>query len=118
SPRLQGTHRRAYGGTEKPFHADIPARQSVQDAGSPRPRRTPDHGFDRRRHRRHRGRHHRATAEFKDCIMTKIALVVSDVDGTLVTHDKRLTDKAKAAVKRLEDNGIVFTITSSRPPVG
>ena len=50
--------------------------------------------------------------------MTKIALVVSDVDGTLVTHDKRLTDKAKAAVKRLEDNGIGFTITSSRPPVG
>jgi Cof subfamily protein (haloacid dehalogenase superfamily) len=50
--------------------------------------------------------------------MTKIALVVSDVDGTLVTPDKRLTDKAKAAVKRLEDNGIGFTITSSRPPVG
>lgn len=50
--------------------------------------------------------------------MTKIALVVSDVDGTLVTHDKRLTDKAKAAVKRLEDDGIGFTITSSRPPVG
>lgn len=50
--------------------------------------------------------------------MTKIALVVSDVDGTLVTHDKRLTDKAKAAVKKLEDNGIGFTITSSRPPVG
>lgn len=50
--------------------------------------------------------------------MTKIALVVSDVDGTLVTHDKQLTDKAKAAVKKLEDNGIAFTITSSRPPVG
>jgi hypothetical protein len=50
--------------------------------------------------------------------MTKIALVVSDVDGTLVTHDKRLTDKAKAAVKKLEDAGIGFTITSSRPPVG
>ncbi|QUS38870.1 HAD family phosphatase [Tardiphaga alba] len=50
--------------------------------------------------------------------MTKIALVVSDVDGTLVTHDKRLTDKAKAAVKKLEDNGIAFTVTSSRPPVG
>jgi Cof subfamily protein (haloacid dehalogenase superfamily) len=50
--------------------------------------------------------------------MTKIALVFSDVDGTLVTHDKRLTDKAKAAVKKLEDNGIGFTITSSRPPVG
>ncbi|MCX7318349.1 MAG: HAD-IIB family hydrolase, partial [Hyphomicrobiales bacterium] len=50
--------------------------------------------------------------------MTKIALVVSDVDGTLVTPDKRLTDKAKAAVKRLQENGIGFTITSSRPPVG
>ena len=50
--------------------------------------------------------------------MTKISLVVSDVDGTLVTHDKRLTDTAKAAVKKLEDAGIGFTITSSRPPVG
>jgi Cof subfamily protein (haloacid dehalogenase superfamily) len=50
--------------------------------------------------------------------MTRIALVVSDVDGTLVTHDKRLTDKAIAAVAKLRDNGIGFTITSSRPPVG
>jgi Cof subfamily protein (haloacid dehalogenase superfamily) len=50
--------------------------------------------------------------------MTRIALVVSDVDGTLVTHDKRLTDKAIAAVQRLRDNDIGFTITSSRPPVG
>jgi len=50
--------------------------------------------------------------------MTKIALVVSDVDGTLVTHDKRLTDKAKAAVRKLEDAGIGFTVTSSRPPIG
>ena len=50
--------------------------------------------------------------------MTRIALVVSDVDGTLVTHDKRLTDGAKRAVQRLHDAGIGFTITSSRPPVG
>jgi Cof subfamily protein (haloacid dehalogenase superfamily) len=50
--------------------------------------------------------------------MTKIALVVSDVDGTLVTHDKRLTEAAKAAVRKLKDAGIAFTITSSRPPVG
>jgi hypothetical protein len=47
-----------------------------------------------------------------------IALVVSDVDGTLVTHDKRLTDGARRAVQRLHDAGIGFTITSSRPPVG
>jgi Cof subfamily protein (haloacid dehalogenase superfamily) len=50
--------------------------------------------------------------------MTRIALVVSDVDGTLVTHDKRLTDGARAAVQKLHDAGIGFTITSSRPPVG
>jgi Cof subfamily protein (haloacid dehalogenase superfamily) len=50
--------------------------------------------------------------------MTRIALVVSDVDGTMVTKDKVLTDGAKHAVQRLHDAGIGFTITSSRPPVG
>ena len=50
--------------------------------------------------------------------MTRIALVVSDVDGTMVTKDKVLTDGAKRAVQRLHDAGIGFTITSSRPPVG
>ena len=33
--------------------------------------------------------------------MSRIALVVSDVDGTLVTKDKRLTDDARAAVRNL-----------------
>src|ERR1700733_10833654 len=50
--------------------------------------------------------------------MTRLALVVSDVDGTLLTKDKILTDGAKAAVRRLHDAGIGFTITSSRPAVG
>jgi Cof subfamily protein (haloacid dehalogenase superfamily) len=50
--------------------------------------------------------------------MTRIALVVSDVDGTLVTKDKTLTDNAKAAVRRLHEAGIGFTITSSRPTIG
>jgi Cof subfamily protein (haloacid dehalogenase superfamily) len=50
--------------------------------------------------------------------MSRIALVVSDVDGTLVTRDKRLTDAARAAVQRLHDAGVAFTITSSRPPFG
>jgi Cof subfamily protein (haloacid dehalogenase superfamily) len=50
--------------------------------------------------------------------MTRIALVVSDVDGTLVTKDKTLTDKAKGAVRRLRDAGIGFTIVSSRPTIG
>ena len=50
--------------------------------------------------------------------MTSIALVVSDVDGTLLTKDKTLTDGAKAAVRRLHEAGIGFTITSSRPTIG
>jgi Cof subfamily protein (haloacid dehalogenase superfamily) len=50
--------------------------------------------------------------------MTRIALVVSDVDGTLLTRDKTLTDSARRAVRRLHDAGIGFTITSSRPTIG
>jgi Cof subfamily protein (haloacid dehalogenase superfamily) len=50
--------------------------------------------------------------------MTRIALVVSDVDGTLLTKDKTLTDGASAAVRRLHQAGIGFTITSSRPALG
>jgi Cof subfamily protein (haloacid dehalogenase superfamily) len=50
--------------------------------------------------------------------MTRIALVVSDVDGTLLTKDKVLTEAAKAAVRRLHEAGIGFTIVSSRPTLG
>jgi Cof subfamily protein (haloacid dehalogenase superfamily) len=50
--------------------------------------------------------------------MTRIALVVSDVDGTLVTHQKVLTDAARDAVRQLGDAGIGFTIVSSRPTLG
>jgi hypothetical protein len=50
--------------------------------------------------------------------MNKISLLISDVDGTLVTNDKHLTDAAKQAVKKLADKNIRFTITSSRPAFG
>jgi Cof subfamily protein (haloacid dehalogenase superfamily) len=50
--------------------------------------------------------------------MTRITLVVSDVDGTLLTKDKVLTDGAKAAVRKLHAAGIGFTIVSSRPTIG
>ena len=50
--------------------------------------------------------------------MTKISLVVSDVDGTLLTKDKTLTERARTAVQRLHQAGIGFTITSSRPAIG
>jgi Cof subfamily protein (haloacid dehalogenase superfamily) len=50
--------------------------------------------------------------------MTRIALVVSDVDGTLLTKDKTLTEATIDAVRRLHAAGIGFTITSSRPTIG
>jgi Cof subfamily protein (haloacid dehalogenase superfamily) len=48
----------------------------------------------------------------------KISLLLSDVDGTLVTTDKVLVEEACRAVLRLRDAGIRFAITSSRPPRG
>jgi Cof subfamily protein (haloacid dehalogenase superfamily) len=50
--------------------------------------------------------------------MIRIRLVVSDVDGTLLTGNKTLTDSAGAAVRRLREAGIGFTIVSSRPTLG
>lgn len=47
-----------------------------------------------------------------------VRLVVADVDGTLVTDAKVLTDRAVAAVRRLGEAGILFAITSGRPPRG
>lgn len=50
--------------------------------------------------------------------MNRFSLVVTDVDGTLLTHDKALTPRAIAAVARLRAAGIAFSICSSRPPFG
>jgi Cof subfamily protein (haloacid dehalogenase superfamily) len=47
-----------------------------------------------------------------------IRLVLTDVDGTLVTPDKVLTDGAVEAVGRLRDAGVAFAVTSGRPPRG
>ena len=47
-----------------------------------------------------------------------IRLFLADVDGTLVTQDKVLTDRAIAAVAKLRQAGILFAITSGRPPRG
>ena len=50
--------------------------------------------------------------------MSPIKLLISDVDGTLVTKDKVLTSRVREAVEQLRSAGIQFTITSSRPPRG
>jgi Cof subfamily protein (haloacid dehalogenase superfamily) len=47
-----------------------------------------------------------------------IRLMLADVDGSLVTQDKVLTDRAIDAVHRLNDAGILFAVTSGRPPRG
>jgi Cof subfamily protein (haloacid dehalogenase superfamily) len=47
-----------------------------------------------------------------------IRLLVSDIDGTLITPDKTLTDRTVDAVQRLHAAGTLFAITSSRPPPG
>jgi Cof subfamily protein (haloacid dehalogenase superfamily) len=48
----------------------------------------------------------------------KISLLLADVDGTLVTREKLLTERALAAVKSMRAHGIRFAITSGRPPKG
>ena len=50
--------------------------------------------------------------------MPNVSLVISDVDGTLLTRDKVLTKRAQAAVRSLHRKGIGFAITSGRPPRG
>jgi Cof subfamily protein (haloacid dehalogenase superfamily) len=50
--------------------------------------------------------------------MADIRLVVADIDGTLVTREKRVTPAALSAIERLRAAGIKFTVISSRPPRG
>jgi hypothetical protein len=47
-----------------------------------------------------------------------IQLVLADVDGTLITPDKVITERTKAAVRKLREANILFSITSGRPPRG
>ncbi len=48
----------------------------------------------------------------------KISLLLADVDGTLVDSQKRVTPRAAAAVTKLRERGIGFSVTSGRPPNG
>ena len=47
-----------------------------------------------------------------------IRLLLADVDGTLVTQEKVLTQRAIDAVHALHAAGVVFAVTSGRPPRG
>ena len=82
--------------------------------------RSSDAPLERRRSRP--SRYHRpiapADASPPKQSLPPIRLFLADVDGTLVTQDKVLTDAAVAAVHRLRDAGVLFAITSGRPPRG
>jgi hypothetical protein len=47
-----------------------------------------------------------------------IRLLLTDVDGTLVTHEKVLTPAVRAAAADLRRPGIQMAVTSARPPSG
>jgi hydroxymethylpyrimidine pyrophosphatase-like HAD family hydrolase len=47
-----------------------------------------------------------------------VRLLLADVDGTLVTPEKALTERTVAAVRKLGAEGVLFAITSGRPPRG
>src|SRR5436190_6214362 len=108
------------------FHPGLPVRFDRRPSGN----RTPDQ-FDCRRRREWALR--RAQLGGYRCLkrwrqnphlrrdglaMNKVSLVVSDVDGTLVTGSKVLIPRVVAAVERLHARGIGVSICSSRPPFG
>jgi Cof subfamily protein (haloacid dehalogenase superfamily) len=47
-----------------------------------------------------------------------VAAVLADVDGTLVTRNKVLTPRAIEAIQQLRERGVLFAVTSGRPPRG
>ena len=50
--------------------------------------------------------------------ISPIRLLLADVDGTLVTDDKVLTERSIEAVHRLHAAGVLLAVTSGRPPRG
>ena len=47
--------------------------------------------------------------------MRKVTLVATDLDGTLLTGNKKVTDKTRRALQQLKNRGIIFGIASGRP---
>ena len=47
--------------------------------------------------------------------MADIKLIALDLDGTLLTTDKRLTDRTKVTLNAARDRGIKVVLTTGRP---
>lgn len=43
-------------------------------------------------------------------------MVATDVDGTLIDHDERVSDRTRAAVTALVADGVPFVLATGRPP--
>ncbi|MEV5835682.1 HAD family hydrolase [Nocardia sp. NPDC052112] len=48
--------------------------------------------------------------------LPKPKMVATDVDGTLIDHDERVTARTKAAVAALITDGVPFVLATGRPP--
>ncbi|MCV7302902.1 HAD family hydrolase [Mycobacterium barrassiae] len=48
--------------------------------------------------------------------MTSPLLIASDVDGTLLTDDEKITDRTRAALTAAVDSGTRFVLATGRPP--
>ncbi len=48
--------------------------------------------------------------------LPKPKMVATDVDGTLIDHDERVTARTKAAVDALIGDGVPFVLATGRPP--
>ncbi|MBM4471906.1 HAD hydrolase family protein, partial [Rhodococcus hoagii] len=44
------------------------------------------------------------------------SLVASDVDGTLIDDDERVTARTRAAVRAVVESGTPFVLATGRPP--
>lgn len=51
-------------------------------------------------------------------IHPRVRLLIADIDGTLVNKEKLLTPRSVQALQRLNDAGILFGVTTGRPPAG
>ncbi len=47
-----------------------------------------------------------------------ITLVATDMDGTLLTDKRGITDRTVATLNRLNEQGVKFCLCSGRPPIG
>lgn len=54
--------------------------------------------------------------EVEDNRQSKPSLVATDVDGTLIDHDERVSDRTRAVVLSVVESGTPFVLATGRPP--